>query len=207
MKAGAAMWKQTHSTINWSLRTRRIGLWAILIAWGACVGAGPTVAPSVTPSNPVVSRPTLTSEFHHTIVELHKNPHLKGVDPAAATVRPTVTKKSHVEDVAVHHPWHRRWDYQAWIALHRGLGTIRGFVHGGGGSPMESARVVLKKPGGGYFHIASRRHVTFTDAAGDFIMIGVRPGKYRVVASRGKIRGHVVTAVHPGLMASVSVKI
>jgi hypothetical protein len=211
------MWRQDHSIVNRPGRTRRTGLLAVVIALGACVGAGPA-APTVTvvkpvfaaspmPEKPAVSSHVQTPQIHHAILELHKNPHLKGVDAAAARVRPTVTKKSRVETAAVHHPLHRRWDYHAWIVLHRGLGTIRGFVHGVGGAPAASARVVLKKPGGGYFKVASRRHVTFTDAEGDFIMTGVRPARYRVVAIRGKIRGHVVTAVHPGLTASVSIKI
>jgi hypothetical protein len=148
---------------------------------------------------------------HRVTREIVRNPHLRGVDHPAVIARHIDRTKTDLARrkawLAVHHPWHRRWDYYWWIALHRGLGSIRGFVHGPGGEPMSSATVVLRWPGGRIIANASRKHLTYTDADGNFTMLGVRSGRYRVFAVRGKQKGHVITAVHPGFTASVSVKL
>jgi hypothetical protein len=133
-----------------------------------------------------------------------RNPHLKGVERTESRVTHAEKPKA---QVAVHHPWHRRWDYQTWIALHRGLGTIRGFVHAPSGAPMSSAKVWLRHANGAGFAVVSRKHITYADADGEFTMFGVRPGTYRVLAQRGKQHGHVRAAVHPGITANVAVKI
>ena len=168
---------------------------AILTTTLVCVLA------SLVSASPTISS-TPTPPLHHATVL--KNPHLKGVEHTEArTVHPAQPKSQ----VAIHHPWQRRWDYQTWIALHHGLGTIRGFVHGPAGGAIADAKVLLRRANGTAIRLASRKHITYADADGTFIMSGVRAGKYRVVALRGKLRGHIVTAVHPGVTAEVSVKI
>jgi hypothetical protein len=148
--------------------------------------------------------PVAPPQIHRAPVAAVKNPHLKGVEPAAAThVKPTVKKAQ----TPVHQTWRRRWDYHTWIALHRGLGTIRGFVHGPAGGAMSTAKVLLRKPNGAFFASVARKHITYTDAQGNFMMVGVRAGSYRVVAFHGKLKGHVQIAVHPGFAANVSVKV
>jgi len=179
--------------------TALIGLCAVAIY--AAPARAATSAVTVVPIPPV--------SHLHTTPSLVKNPHLKGIEhPGERLKRPDHKDiHDHDRDDHLHHTWHRRWDYVSWIALHRGLGTIRGFVHGPSGSPVAAVHVVLRKPGGRIFVHASRRHVTYTDASGNFVMFGVRVGRYRVVAVRAKMRGHSQVAVHPGTMANVSVKI
>jgi hypothetical protein len=142
------------------------------------------------------------NQIHRAAVVL--NPHLKGVDRLETKItRPVKTKTQAI----VHHPWHRRWDYQTWMVVHRGLGTIRGFVHGPGGGAVTSAKVWLRHPNGAPFRLVSRKHITYADSEGNFVMFGVRAGRYRVLAQRGKEKGRVQIAVHPGLIAEASVKL
>jgi len=166
-------------------------LFAVLIAASAPAGAA-----AISPNAP--------SPVQHKPRPMISNPHLKGVEHVATRIKPSVKKAA---DAVTHHPWHRRWDYRTWIALHRGLGIIRGFVHGPAGGTAESAKVVLRHPNGSLFINFARKHVTYTDAEGNFTMVGVRPGRYRVFAQHGKAKGHAQTAVHPGFVSSVSVKI
>jgi hypothetical protein len=181
--------KQTTKLIN-EARWKAILTTTLVCVLASLVSASPTISSTPTPP------------LHHATVL--KNPHLKGVEHTEArTIHPAKTKTQ----VAVHQPWHRRWDYQKWIVLHRGLGTIRGFVHGPTGGAIADAKVWLRHANGAAIRLVSRKHITYADADGNFIMSGVRAGKYRVVAVRGKLRGHIVTAVHPGLAAEVSVKI
>ena len=103
--------------------------------------------------------------------------------------------------------WHHHWSYHTWVVLHRGLGTVVGFVHDASGRPIANARVVLKAPKGGGFAKASRRHATQTNSNGGFMMAGVRHGGYRVVAIVGKTRNHVLTEVRVGGIERVAIQL
>ncbi len=146
----------------------------------------------------------------------HINPHLKGVDPPIHESREHEWRGSREHEwresrehewLEHHHAWHHWWYYHPWIAVHRGLGTIRGFVHSSSGAPMQGVHVVLRKPGGRIFVRYAMKHITSTDAGGNFVMAGVRAGGYRVLASRGRAKGHVQVGVQPGSVATVSVRI
>jgi Carboxypeptidase regulatory-like domain len=167
-----------------------------------------TVVSSATAATSAIAPPA--APHVHVTTPFVRNPHLKGVESRATHATSTTHKDDHgMRDhhIDLHHAWRHRWDYESWMVIHRGLGTIRGVVHGREGAPMTSVHMVLRKPHGGTFVRVSRRHITYTDAGGNFFMSGVRVGKYRVLASRGKMRGHVQVAVHPGSTANVSVKI
>jgi hypothetical protein len=201
MKAGNAMMGQNAATRKWTQAVCRIVACALVVAVSGA-GPAPAVQVSSVPSKPAATTPQL----HSASIVLHKNPHLKGVDAVATSVRPTVGKKVQINQVVAHRTLQPRWDYHAWMVLHRGLGTIRGLVHNGG-APVSSARVVLRKPGGRSFVRVSMKHITFTDGGGDFLMTAVRAGRYRVVAFSGKLKGHSQVVVHPGSMSSVSINI
>jgi hypothetical protein len=153
---------------------------------------------------PATPKPSPQPQPQRTGGSILKNPHLKGVEQTESRVQQKVKKAA---DAVTHHPWHRRWDYHSWIVLHRGLGVIRGFVHAPDGAPMASAKVLLRHPNGSFFVHASMKHITYTDAQGNFMMVGVRAGHYRVFSQHGKQKGHAQTAVHPGLITNVAVKI
>jgi hypothetical protein len=72
---------------------------------------------------------------------------------------------------------------------------------------MRMAMVLLKTPKGGGFKNVAKRHITYTNARGAFVMRGVISGNYRVVAKVEKKKGHVETAVHTNGMATVMIRI
>jgi hypothetical protein len=164
-------------------------------------GATAPAVPVPPKASPVAPKPS--PQPRHVSGSIIKNPHLKGVEQAAVHVQQKVKK---VEAVT-HHPWHRRWDYRAWFALHRGLGIVRGFVHAPDGAPVGSAKVLLRHVNGTFFVHAAMKHLTYTDSQGNFIMVGVRAGRYRVVSLHGKLKGHALIAVHPGFASNVAIKI
>jgi hypothetical protein len=173
----------------------RFGMLAILLSVCPIARAVP-VAPAM------VSR--AASQVHHFVGSPLRNQHLKGAEPAVKSKTSLARKSEHPD---AHHPWHRRWDYRTWIILHRGLGMIRGFVHGPDGIPMSSVRVALQHRNGRSFAHLWNKHVTYTEPDGGFIMAGVHSGTYRVYAQQDRHKGHALVAVHPGRMATVSVKI
>jgi hypothetical protein len=177
-------------------------------AWFAAIICAFLLAISLPPAG-VLATPSpqalaSTPPMHHIAGTVVRNPHLKGVEERAGRIKVAVKKKT--TDGIVHRAWRRRWDYHSWIALHRGLGVIHGTVRAAGGGGMTSAKVWLKHPNGSLIAAMSRKHVTYTDAAGNFTMMGVRAGRYRVVAQVGKKRSHRIAAVHPGNSAEVAIK-
>lgn len=100
-----------------------------------------------------------------------------------------------------------RFDTRAYVASHRGLGTIHGEVITALGQPLADAYVVLRTPGGHTFASASLRHTTITAANGTFTMKGVRPGSYRVFAKMSGKHAYMKTAIAAKGVKHVVIKI
>jgi hypothetical protein len=145
-----------------------------------------------------------TTAIHRTPGTVVKNPHLKGVERIATAAKAVVKKKATGE--VAHKTLQHRWDYHTWITLHRGLGTIRGSVQSAG-NLISSAKVWLRHGNGAAITLVSRKHITFTDSSGSFIMFGVRAGAYHVQAQIGKKHNHSRVVVHPGTMAESIVRL
>jgi hypothetical protein len=128
-----------------------------------------------------------------------KNPHLH--------VNMQTRKTSSHHKGKSHHSWHSRWSYYAWAGSHRGLGMVQGEVHDKHGRPVAFAMVELKHNNGHSFQHASMRHKVRTNAAGQFVMTGVRSGKYRVSSYHGHSHGHSHVSVHTNTMAAARIKI
>ncbi len=168
------------------LRRSAVGLTvvaSIALLAGAKSPAPVAVQPQVARTRPVmaavISRPTTL------------NPHLH----LAAVAATTKSKKKHHHS-GHKHAWTSRWSYYAWVGSHRGLGTVQGVVRDKSGRPMAFAAVELRHSNGHTFHASAMRHKTRTNAAGMFIMTGVRTGKYRVRAAHGHAHGHGFVRVH-----------
>ena len=107
----------------------------------------------------------------------------------------------------VHRFWHTRWNYVAWVVVHRHLGTIQGTVTNASGIGIPGVKMLLRKPRGGVFASLGMKHIVHSDGAGHFIMAGVRAGRYRVMAFSGKTSGQSQVLVHSGGAVGVRVSL
>jgi hypothetical protein len=167
---------------------------------------------AATPTDTPVPPPGATAKPHGVSLSptAHvANSHLHGATTAAPKTKTTgiitgsaktTTAKAKVKARATH------WAFSEWAELHRGLGTIRGEVHGATGSTMTGVRVALRSSKGKVLK-ASRRHATHTNSNGTFVMKHVRIGSYRVRGTKGKAAGHVGVKVHGGETASAFLKV
>jgi hypothetical protein len=181
----------------------KMGITAAAVSICLVIGH-PLLAAPTTIAPPVAHVPAVKPT--HTPSLITRNPHLHGVSSTPETAKKTV-KKDDKKIRDDHRVWHRRWDYHSWMVIHRGLGTIRGFVHAAEGEGLQGIRLALRHPGGRYFSRVSMRHITYSSAGGNFVMVGVRAGKYRIIASRAKLHGHSQIAVHPGSVSNVGIRV
>jgi hypothetical protein len=189
----------------------RLGRAAVSVVCGAALLWGTMGATAAGPAGSTAGKtPAGELPVHRSLLVTGINPHLH--------VAATPTPKSDKDDAkdkdakekdkdAVKKRGLPVWDAQAYIALHRGLATIRGDVLSFAGKPVVDCRVLLKKPGGRQFGIVSRRHITHTEADGSFVMLNVRPGTYRVVAVQPKRKAFVVRAVPANSVQVVALRI
>ncbi len=157
------------------------------IACTAIFGRGPAVTHTAATPPP--------APVHHTTI-ITSNPHLH----IAPTPAPDFAFDGHffsnlpklgthtihvIPPVQIaHKTWTPVWDAQRYIAVHRGLATIHGVTHDAMGKPVANVRLALQHPGGRPFANAALKHITFSAANGSFTMTNVRPGTYRIYASR-----------------------
>jgi len=103
-----------------------------------------------------------------------------------------------------HWYWHRRWDFAAWAVLHRHLGTIEGTVRNAAGQGVSGVKLVLRKAKGGIFASLAMKHIVHSGLGGHFTMLGVRSGRYRIMAFVGKKgTAHAQILVRPGGIVGV----
>ena len=193
-----------------------LGTSGSLLMLGGLMGAGA--------SGSHVAAPTIHAQVTHSAapaaaVAHARNPHLHGATiattrapaeaahPEAVHAAVAVHGLHHASEVMLHHAWHHRWSYHSWATVHRGLGIVQGLVQDASGRPVPLAIVMLKHPKGHPFARVAMRHTTRTNANGVFVMVGVRAGRYRVVAQKTPTRGHVQLAVHTGAMSTAQIKI
>jgi Carboxypeptidase regulatory-like domain len=146
------------------------------------------------------------------------NPHLHGLESAAATVHKEEAKpekgaeeKRHEEREAWWRHWHSRWRtrwyYVGWINIHRGLGTVLGQVVGADGVAVERAELNLRRAGGQIFSKQSDKHIVHSGVSGNFIMRRVRAGRYRVVANGNGENGFAQVRVHVWQSSVVNIRL
>jgi hypothetical protein len=164
-------------------------------SWAATKTIAPTKTPAAVPSRAGVRMTVGMAPA--TVAPRTKNPHLH----VAAT-----TQHKHHKSKS-HHSWQSRWSYYAWSGSHRGLGMVQGVVHDKHGQPVPFAMVELKHKNGHSFQHASMRHTVRANAAGQFVMMRVRSGKYRIASIRGKSHGHSMVTVHTNAMSPARIKI
>jgi hypothetical protein len=177
-----------------------------MIATVAIVGLIPLAAPA---ENKPPVKP-----FHPNVTPLHAeprltNPHLHGAKPAIDETKRIDETKKVEETKRVEHRaryWSHRWDYTAWVSMHRGFGTIAGTVESSGG-PAAGAKVWLRTASGRAFGSTAAKHIVFAGPAGEFVMHHVRTGTYRVLANRDKSTSHARVHVTPGLMAMSQLRV
>ncbi len=180
----------------------------------ACVAAMALCLPTAPFANAAITaiQPTNTIKPPvHTMQSAMLNPHLHLTAAANPAAKATPAKAAATAKVSkpaatkvVSHQWVRTWNATQWIAAHRGLGTVTGQVAPAPGGTLTAVRAWLRKPNGGMFRIAARKHITPVSANGTFTMSNVRPGKYRLVAGRKKPMTHEQIAVHPGSIVHAS---
>jgi hypothetical protein len=167
-------------------------------------------APASTPKPVSVSAKTshlANSHLHGAPAASNSTPVAKSLPTGTAktaAVKKAETKPGGVVGAAAKRT--ARWSFTDWAELHRGLGTIRGEVHGPSGAAMAGVRVELRNSKGKVMR-ASMRHVTHTNASGGFVMKHVRIGSYRVRGTKGKASGHVGVKVRHGEMSSATFKV
>lgn len=204
----------TYKAISTSVR-------AVAIAAALFVGATAGAAEPSAPAPPAHGTRTPTG-LHHAAPAV-ANPHLHlpsaRTAPAAGeakTKAPAKTVKTEKEEkeaarTHLHHgryvPAYARWSFVHWAALHRGTSTIMGEVVGKSGKPVSGAQVVLRTSKGKAFKSASAKHATSSNAAGQFVMRGVRGGSYRVRATKSKASGHTAIHLGGGRATMVTVKV
>ena len=125
---------------------------------------------------------------------------------ADGTMTETIGGDPHHFYFFLNHHWHHRWGYYAWTYLHRGLATVHGVVRDADGRPVADASVVLRGAHGGVLK-ESAKHLTKTGPGGNFTMVAIRTGEYRVRAQVGKAAASTPVHLHPGQVASVSLKL
>lgn len=164
-----------------------------VIAAAAILGLIPLGAPAenTPPAKPVHSNVTVLHAEPHLA-----NPHLHGAKPAIEARK--------IEHRARY--WVHRWDYTAWVSLHRGLGTVAGTVETSG-APATGAKVWLRTASGKGFRSTAAKHIVFAGPAGEFVMRHVRAGTYRVLANMGKTTSRTRVHVTPGLMAMTQLRV
>jgi hypothetical protein len=164
------------------------------VSWAAATKTAVSKTPIATPT-----RTFRVTAGSRSATMTTKNPHLH--------VNMQTRKTSSHHKGKSHHSWHSRWSYYAWAGSHRGLGMVQGEVHDKHGRPMAFAMVELKHNNGVSFQHASMRHKVHANAAGQFVMMGVRSGKYRISSYRGHSHGHSHVTVHTNTMAAARIKI
>jgi hypothetical protein len=151
-----------------------------------------------------------------------RNPHLHGFhverhETSTASGRHVIVDEH--RHVFENHVLHERWwkhhwyytadagEYVTWYRQHTGTGAIEGTVVGADNSAVANVKVNLRKPHGRIFLKRSLKHLTHTDAYGNFRMLGVRPGSYRLIASTAVGGAHVQIHVDSGVIERAELQV